>query len=62
MPAEIPTLSEIEALMRRVVREELGQRATPDVLSTGQAAEVAGARTGPRVPLRGREEGRGMEG
>lgn len=39
MPAALPTLDEIEALMRRVVREEMGAKAAPDVLSTEAAAE-----------------------
>lgn len=39
MSAVLPTLDEIEALIRRVVREELGARA--GLLTTEEAAEVA---------------------
>jgi excisionase family DNA binding protein len=41
MPIEMPTLPEIEAAIRRVVREELASIG-PSILSTEQAAEIAG--------------------
>lgn len=41
MPLEIPTLADIEATIRRVVREELSASAGPTVLSTEQAAVIA---------------------
>jgi excisionase family DNA binding protein len=41
--AQIPTLDEIETLVRRLLEEHLGQAAAPaDVLTTEQAAEAAG--------------------
>jgi hypothetical protein len=43
MAAQIPTIEDIEAVVRRLLQEHLGQAAAPaDVLSTDQAAEVAG--------------------
>jgi excisionase family DNA binding protein len=42
MAAQIPTLDEIEAVVRRVLREERGRAHASDVLSTSQAAAVAG--------------------
>lgn len=41
MPIEVPTLSDIEAIIRKVVREELSASAGPTVLSTEQAAVIA---------------------